>query len=151
MRWASQTTQWWFSTLLWGAWRPKPSRGLVRCLCALRNYPDENHPTSYCFGIAIYIWNVTPRRSGTGDPQYGLHKKTTVPASATGVAFLAKTMWLHQSLLRIADHKSVAQHTNLPFRESESEFRLNVNPESQQALITFVTKYMLNLRIVNNC
>ncbi|WP_456387424.1 hypothetical protein, partial [Profundibacter sp.] len=55
-------------------------------------------------------------------------------ARATGVAFLAKTLRLHQSPLRIGDDKSIAQHTNLPFGRSESELNSNVNPESQQTL-----------------
>ncbi|WP_456387504.1 hypothetical protein, partial [Profundibacter sp.] len=43
---------------------------------------------------------------------------------------------LHQSPLRIGDDKSIAQHTNLPFGRSESELNSNVNPESQQTLVS---------------
>jgi len=78
---------------------------------------------------------VPPWRTGSGNPQNGFHEKSRIPARAAGVAFLAKTMRLHQSPLRIGDNKSVAQLSNLPFGRSESELNPNVNPESQQALV----------------
>jgi hypothetical protein len=58
--------------------------------------------------VAKLVRQVAPRCASSGNPQNGFHEKSAVPACATGVAFLAKTMWLHQSPLGIGDDKSVA-------------------------------------------
>ena len=107
-------------------------------------YPFKNigfDPMSEAFEdsvpVAEFGWQVTPWRTSSGNPQNSLHEKTAVPARATRVAFLAKTMRLHQSPLLIGDDKSIAQHSNLPFGGSESELRQNVNPESQQTLVLY--------------
>jgi hypothetical protein len=58
---------------------------------------------------------VTPRRAGSGNPQNGFHQKATVATSVDRVAFLAITMRFHQSPLGVADNKTIAQHSHLPF------------------------------------
>jgi len=85
-------------------------------------YPFENigfDPMSEAFEngvpVAKFEWKITPWGTGSGNPQNRLHEKTAVPAGATGVALLAKTMRFHQSPLGIADNKTLTQHSNLPF------------------------------------
>jgi hypothetical protein len=84
--------------------------------------PFENisfHPMAEALENGVPVakrgWKITPRGPGSGNPQDRFHEKTPIPAGATGVAFLAKTMRLHQSPLRITDHKSLAQHHTLLF------------------------------------
>jgi hypothetical protein len=85
-------------------------------------YPFENigfDPMSEAFEngvpVAKFSWKITPRGTGSGNPQNRLHENATVPTRATGVTFFAKTMRLHQSPLGIVDNKTLAQHPNLLF------------------------------------
>jgi len=107
-----------------------------RAKYSFKNIGFNPMPEALEDGIPVAkLWRkIAPRRASAGDPQNGFHENTAVAPCATGIAFLAKTMWLHQSPLRIGYDKSGAQHSNLHFGRIESERLQNVNPESQQAL-----------------
>jgi len=72
-------------------------------------------------------WKVTPRTSCPHDPKQRFDEAAIVTPTSSGIGWLTQTMRFHLRPLGVRQHESF--HPKL-----ESQSKLRVNPESQQAL-----------------